>query len=139
MAIAYFYFHAELNHFLPRHQKQVKISHLFEEKASIKDMIESLGVPHPEVDSINVNGEYVNFSYIVSDGDTINVYPISFRSFIIPSVSVLPKPLSIIRFVLDIHLGKLATSLRLLGFDTLYRKGASTFGRNTQIASKPFR
>lgn len=26
-----------------------------------------------------------------------------------------------IRFVLDIHLGKLATSLRLLGFDTLYR------------------
>jgi hypothetical protein len=25
------------------------------------------------------------------------------------------------RFVLDIHLGKLATSLRLLGFDTLYR------------------
>lgn len=84
-------------------------------------MIESLGVPHPEVNFINVNGEYVNFSYIVSDGDTINVYPISSRSVIIPSVSVLPKPLSIIRFVLDIHLGKLATSLRLLGFDTLYR------------------
>jgi uncharacterized protein len=121
MAIAYFYFHAELNYFLPRHHKQVKISHFFEEKASIKDMIESLGVPHPEVDFINVNGEYVNFSYIVSDGDTINVYPISTRSLIIPSVSVLPKPLSIIRFVLDIHLGKLATSLRLLGFDTLYR------------------
>ncbi len=121
MAIAYFYFHAELNYFLPRHHKQVKISHFFEERASIKDMIESLGVPHPEVDFINVNGEYVNFSYIVSDGDTINVYPISTRSLIIPSVSVLPKPLSIIRFVLDIHLGKLATSLRLLGFDTLYR------------------
>ncbi|MHC5934251.1 Mut7-C RNAse domain-containing protein [Nostoc sp.] len=121
MAIAYFYFHAELNHFLPRHHKQVKISHFFEEKASIKDMIESLGVPHPEVDFIEVNGEYVNFSYIVSDGDTINVYPISARGNIIPSISVMPEPLSIIRFVLDIHLGKLATSLRLLGFDTLYR------------------
>ncbi|MEH2074946.1 MAG: Mut7-C RNAse domain-containing protein [Nostoc sp.] len=121
MAVAYFYFHAELNHFLPRHQKQVKISHFFEEKASIKDMIESLGVPHPEVDFINVNGEYVNFSYIVSDGDTINVYPISARSVIIPSISLLPTPLSIICFVLDIHLGKLAASLRLLGFDTLYR------------------
>ncbi|MBC1298045.1 twitching motility protein PilT, partial [Nostoc sp. UCD122] len=83
--------------------------------------IESLGVPHPEVDFINVNGKYVNFSYIVADGDAINVYPISARSVIIPSISVLPKPLSIIRFVLDIHLGKLATSLRLLGFDTLYR------------------
>lgn len=121
MAIAHFYFHGELNHFLPRHHKQVKISHFFEEKASIKDMIQSLGIPHPEVDFINVNGEYVNFSYIVSDEDTINVYPISARSTIIPSISVMPEPLSIIRFVLDIHLGKLATSLRLLGFDTLYR------------------
>lgn len=99
----------------------MRISHFFEERASIKDMIESLGVPHPEVDFINVNGEYVNFSYIVSDGDIINVYPISAKSTIIPSISVMPEPLSIIRFVLDIHLGKLATSLRLLGFDTLYR------------------
>lgn len=121
MAIAYFFFHGELNHFLPRHHKQVKISHFFEERASIKDIIESLGVPHPEVAFINVNGEYVNFSYIVSDEDTINVYPISARSTIIPSISVMPELLSIIRFVLDIHLGKLATSLRLLGFDTLYR------------------
>ena len=69
MAIAYFYFHAELNHFLPRHHIAGKISHFFEEKASIKDMIESFGVPHPEVDFINVNGEYVNFSYIVLDGE----------------------------------------------------------------------
>lgn len=99
----------------------MRISHFFEERASIKDMIESLGVPHPEVDFINVNGEYVNFSYIVSDGDIINVYPIYAKSTIIPSISVMPEPLSIIRFVLDIHLGKLATSLRLLGFDTLYR------------------
>ncbi|BBD66405.1 hypothetical protein NIES4072_63260 [Nostoc commune NIES-4072] len=121
MAIAYFFFHGELNHFLPRHHKQVKISHFFEERGSIKDMIESLGVPHPEVAFINVNGEYVNFSYIVSDGDTINVYPISVRTTIITNVLVMPEPLSIIRFVLDIHLGKLATSLRLLGFDTLYR------------------
>ncbi|MEH2323348.1 MAG: Mut7-C RNAse domain-containing protein [Nostoc sp.] len=121
MAIAHFYFHGELNYFLPRHHQQVKISHFFEERASIKDMIESLGVPHPEVDFINVNGNYVNFSYIVLDGDTINVYPISARSTIIPSVSVMPEALTIIRFVLDIHLGKLATSLRLLGFDTLYR------------------
>ncbi|MDZ8187320.1 MAG: Mut7-C RNAse domain-containing protein [Nostoc sp. ChiSLP02] len=121
MAIAYLYFHAELNHFLPRHQKQVRISHSFEERASIKDTIESLGVPHTEIDFIKVNDKYVDFSYIVMDEDIINVYPISSRSDITPSLSVSPKPLNIIRFVLDIHLGKLATSLRLLGFDTLYR------------------
>jgi hypothetical protein len=121
MAVTYFSFYAELNHFLPRHQKQIKIAHFFGERASIKDMIESLGVPHPEVDCIKVNGKYVNFSYIVQDRDIIDVYPISARDINTASVSLLPKPLSVIRFVLDIHLGKLATSLRLLGFDTLYR------------------
>lgn len=76
MAIANFCFHAELNFFLPLSKRQVEFSHLFEERVSIKDMIESLGVPHPEVDLISVNGEAVNFSYIVRDGDRIDVYPI---------------------------------------------------------------
>jgi uncharacterized protein with PIN domain len=121
MSIASFCFHAELNDFLPRNKRQSKIFHTFEERASIKDMIESLGVPHTEVDCIEVNGESVNFSYIVQDKDTINVYPISVAVGMTSTISVRPQPLTIIRFVLDIHLGKLATSLRLLGFDTLYR------------------
>jgi uncharacterized protein len=121
MAVAYFHFYAELNDFLPRVKRRVKITHYFGERASIKDMIESLGVPHPEVDCIKVNDNYVDFSYIVQNGDLINVYPISASSLTTPTVSVRPQPLSTIRFVVDIHLGKLATSLRLLGFDTLYR------------------
>ncbi|MBD2292905.1 Mut7-C ubiquitin/RNAse domain-containing protein [Anabaena sphaerica FACHB-251] len=119
MAVAYFCFNAELNYFLPKHQKQVKISHYFEERNSIKDTIESFGIPHTEVNSIEVNGEYVNFSYIIQDEDNINVYPIS-ASLNTSSISLRPKAPSVIRFVLDVHLGKLATSLRLLGFDTLY-------------------
>lgn len=121
MASACFRFYAELNDFLASQKKQVKIAHFFTEKASIKDMIESFGVPHPEVSCIEVNGKSVDFSYIVQDGDNIDVYPISATDIATPTISVRPKPLSIIRFVLDIHLGKLATSLRLLGFDTLYR------------------
>ncbi|MCX7595128.1 MAG: Mut7-C ubiquitin/RNAse domain-containing protein [Fischerella sp.] len=121
MAKATFHFHAELNDFLPLHKRQVKIEHFYAERASIKDMIEALGVPHPEVDYIEVNGEPVNFSYIVQDGDIINVYPISTMTDMPVLSLVRPKPLNIIRFVLDIHLGKLASSLRLLGFDTLYR------------------
>lgn len=121
MASACFRFYAELNDFLPLHKKQIKIAHNFAEKASIKDMIESFGVPHPEVDCIEVNGRFVDFSYIVQDGDIIDVYPISATDIVTSTISIRPEPLSIIRFVLDIHLGKLATSLRLLGFDTLYR------------------
>jgi uncharacterized protein with PIN domain/sulfur carrier protein ThiS len=121
MAKAVFRFSAELNDFLPRTQRQVSFSHFFKERASVKDMIESLGVPHTEVDCILVNGKTVTFSYIVTDGDRIEVYPISTSTEVNPLVSVRPQPPSILRFVLDVHLGKLASSLRLLGFDTLYR------------------
>lgn len=121
MAVAYFHFYGELNLFIPRHKRQTKITYPFAERASIKDMIESLGVPHTEVDCIEVNSESVNFGYIVQDGDNIKIYPISARNFIKPKIELRSKLLSGIRFVLDIHLGKLATSLRLLGFDTLYR------------------
>ena len=121
MAKADFHFYAELNDFLPPSKRQVSFAHFFQDRPSIKDMIESLGVPHPEVDLILVNGESVNFSYLVQDGDQISVYPISQSPEIVPRVSVRPQPLAIPRFVIDIHLGKLATSLRMLGFDTLYR------------------
>lgn len=121
MARATFQFYAELNDFLPRNKRRVKIEHFYGERASIKDMIEALGVPHPEVDCIEVNGESVDFTYIVQDGDRINVYPISTVASTACLSLVRPKPLKTICFVLDIHLGKLASSLRLLGFDTLYQ------------------
>ena len=122
MAKADFHFYAELNDFLPHKKRHVTITHVFEERASIKDTIESFGVPHPEVDYIEVNSKPVDFSYIVTDSDRIHVYPISAATENTSSVSLVrPQPLKFTRFVLDIHLGKLATSLRMLGFDTLYR------------------
>ena len=114
-------FYAELGDFLPTDRRQVPFAHALKERASIKDVIESLGVPHTEVDLILVNGESVDFSYHVQDGDRISVYPV-FESFdVTPLVRVRPEPLREPRFVLDTHLGKLAGYLRLLGFDTLYR------------------
>jgi uncharacterized protein len=121
MAKADIRFFAELNDFLPPKRRHQCFTHFFEERASIKDTIESLGVPHPEVNCIQVNGESVDFSYIVRDLDQINVYPISTSPDIPPTITVRPQPLGLARFVLDIHLGKLANSLRMLGFDTLYR------------------
>jgi uncharacterized protein len=121
MAVASFRFYAELNDFLSTQKREVSIEHSFTERASIKDMIEALGVPHPEVDCIEVNGIYVDFSYIVQNGDTISVYPISAKGSTVSNISTRPQLPTVIRFVLDIHLGKLATYLRLLGFDTLYR------------------
>jgi uncharacterized protein with PIN domain len=84
-------------------------------------MIESFGVPHPEVELILVNGESANFEYKVRDGDRVSVYPM-FESFdITPELRVRKEPLRETKFILDVHLGKLAAYLRMLGFDTLYR------------------
>ncbi len=76
MATAYFRFYEELNDFLPPGRRKVEFRHDFDRRASIKDMIESFGVPHPEIDLILVNGESVDFSHIVADGDRISVYPV---------------------------------------------------------------
>jgi len=118
--VAVFRFYEELNDFLPAQRKKTAFAHHFRNKASVKDMIESLGVPHTEIDLILVNGESVDFSYAVRDGDRLSVYPVFEAMDIAPLVRLRPMPLRQTRFVLDTHLGKLARRLRLLGFDTLY-------------------
>jgi uncharacterized protein len=121
MERAFFRFYAELNDFLIPCKRQVTFAHPFEGHASIKDMIEALGVPHPEIDLILVNGKSVDFSYRVRDVDQVSVYP-RFKSIGIASLThVRPQPLKEPRFILDVHLGKLTTYLRILGFDALYQ------------------
>ena len=118
---AFFRFYAELNDFLPPRRRNAVVLYAFKHRASIKDMIEALGVPHPEVDLILVDGASVDFDYVVQDEDRIGGYPPSVARDLAAPSYVRPEPLPQARFVLDTHLGKLAAYLRLLGFDTLYR------------------
>lgn len=118
---ASFRFYEELNDFLPQNRRKKRFVHNFIDRTSVKDMIESLGIPHTEVDLILVNGASVDFSYLVKDGDDISVYPV-FESLDITNTQHLrPKPLRNPKFVLDVHLGTLAKYMRMLGFDTLYK------------------
>lgn len=118
---AIFHFEGNLNDFLPRQQRGQPISHAFDWRASIKDMIESLGVPHPEIEALQVNGVPVNFEYTVQHGDVIHVYPI-LAAPLVPENRVLRPALAMPpRFILDQHLGRLAAYLRMLGLDTRYR------------------
>ena len=61
IAQACFHFHAELNDFLPARRKDLSFAYAFKHRASIKDMIEALGVPHTEVDLILASGTPVGF------------------------------------------------------------------------------
>ena len=118
-------FYAELQDFLTPERRSGAVIHTFRTPGSVKDVIESHGVPHTEVDLILVDGESVEFSYQVADGDRISVYPV-FEAFDVTSlVQVRPQPLRTVRFVLDGHLGKLARRLRLLGFDCQYANDPS--------------
>ena len=113
-------FYAELKDFLGVHHRWGRVSRTFDVPGSVKDMIEACGVPHTEVDLILANGESVDFSYQVGDGDRISVYPV-FEAFDISSiVRVRPQALRRVRFVLDGHLGRVARYLRLVGLDTAY-------------------
>lgn len=93
----------------------------FRGRQTIKHLVESLGVPHTEVGDLMLDGKHLDFSYIVADGDRILVFPAAAD---LDRLSGMCKnnELSIpARFILDNHLGKLTSSLRMLGFDADYR------------------
>ena len=70
------------------------------------------------IEALLVNGESVDFAHLVDDGDRISVYPV-FESIDITSLlRVRARPLRRLRFVLDVHLVRLAAYLRMLGFDS---------------------
>jgi uncharacterized protein with PIN domain len=125
MKQASFRFYAELNDFIQETQKRKQFHHRFRGRPGIKDVIEALGPPHTEVDLILVNDQPVGFDYGLQDGDRVAVYP-RFRSIEISFLcNVRPPDLGANRFVLDMHLGRLAAYLRMLGFDSLYWNEAS--------------
>jgi uncharacterized protein with PIN domain len=118
---ATFRFYEELNDFLPEEKRKRDVVYTFSGKPSIKDAIEAQGIPHTEVDLITANGVSVGFDYSLKNGDRIAVYPMFEGLDISPIVKLREKPLREPKFVLDVHLGKLARLMRLLGLDTLYR------------------
>jgi len=113
-------FYEELNDFLPRVRRKTRFQRELPHPTSVKDLIESCGVPHTEVDLILVNGSSVDFRCRVSDGDDISVYPV-FESFDVSGVVRLQqRPLRRLQFVADGNLGRLARKMRLLGFDVAF-------------------
>lgn len=115
-------FYEELNDFLPRARRKTSFRHAFKGTPSVKDVVESLGVPHTEIDVILVDGESVGFRRRLHGGERVAVYP-TFERFDVTSLTKLrPEPLREPKFIADVHLGKLARYLRLLGFDTVYER-----------------
>jgi uncharacterized protein len=113
MSMAYFLFLGRLKDFLPHRQWEQSVVVEFRGRQSIKHLAESLGVPHPEMGQVEINGQEGSLNTITQDGDQIQIHAI-------PD-GYPGEP----RFLLDNHLGRLAAYLRMLGFDCLYRNDYS--------------
>ncbi len=111
---AVFRFFDELNDFLSPSQRGSPDDIAFNERQSVKHLFESLGVPHTEVGQVLVSGQPAEFSYLARDGDQIDLHPFT------PAQRGSWLRQDCAGFLLDVHLGKLARRMRLLGLDTAY-------------------
>ena len=110
MVTATFLFDAALDPFLPREQRGLVFDVPCARAATVKHMIEALGVPHTEVGDITVDGAPAPLDALLEDGDSV----------VVPAVAPVVLSRAEARFVADAHLGGLARLLRMAGFDTLY-------------------
>ncbi len=113
-------FYGPLNDFLPRALRHRVLLRKLRGRVSVKDLVESVGPPHPEISLLLVDGLSVPFSHLVLPGSTISAYPHCYSLDLRELSLVLPEPLAPVRFVVDGHLARLAGFLRALGYDTAY-------------------
>ncbi|WP_347160013.1 Mut7-C RNAse domain-containing protein [Pontibacter chitinilyticus] len=130
-----FLFYSTLNDFLPKAKREVWIRYAFREVPAVKDAIEALGVPHPEVEVILLNGAPVPLLHPLHPHDRVAVYPRAAAYTWPAGYAAAPALPTHPAFVLDVHLGKLARALRMLGFDTCYENNYSDHAI-AQLAAK---
>jgi len=118
---AEFRFYEELNDFLPVERRKVSFMQSFHGSPAVRDVIQAIGVPHSAIDLVLVDGRPVDFAHQLKGGERVAVYPMFERLDISPLARLRPGPLRRTRFILDVHLGKLARDLRMLGFDCAWR------------------
>ena len=111
--LVYFRFHGELATFIAPARRGRVFEVRCATDASIKHVIEALGVPHTEVGTLQVDGRPARLDGRLRPGERVEVHPHS-------ALRQAPCPSTPARFIADAHLGGLARLLRLAGFDTLY-------------------
>ena len=111
MKVARFDIEDKLRWLLLYDKRRDNFEYPFNGPQSVKHLIESIGIPHTEIGEMKAGGESIGLDYLVQDGDRIEV------RVVLPVGEGSAEP----HFVLDGHLGRLASRLRMLGMDSLYR------------------
>ena len=117
-----FAFTGSLNDFLRRAFRDKAFGYAVPVTSTAKDGLEGVGVPHVEVAALRVNGAWAPFAQPLRAGDRLEVYPRWEHPSLPPGYALHPPLPPLTPFILDVHLGKLARLLRMLGFDCLYER-----------------
>jgi uncharacterized protein with PIN domain len=107
MRVARVRVHGALGDFLAPERREVEFEAAFELPVGLRDLIQSSGVPHVEVGRVLVGGDPAGWERVVGDGERVEAFP----------RYPLAEPPGVPRFLLDVHLGRLARYLRLGGID----------------------
>jgi uncharacterized protein with PIN domain len=106
--------HPDLRFFLPaRHRATGEILLAPDGCSTVGHVVESLGVPLPEVGELRAGGVRIGPGRRLEPGDVVEAGPVA-----------RPQRLAEERFLLDVHLGALARRMRLVGLDTAYHRDA---------------
>ena len=109
----------------PQFRGLSRIEYQLARQASVKDIIEACGVPHTEIGRLTVAGREIPFSWPGANSDTLDVYPLRAPVDVASPTLLRPEVLATIAFAVDMNVGKLATLLRMAGFDTFYSNDIS--------------
>ena len=136
---SFFNFHGCLNDFLTAEDRGHALEYRVESTPAIKDAIEAMGVPHPEIGLIIAEGEVLSFSYPLKGEEEVHIYP---HHEAPEALKHLVAPLLPVRegeapaFIVDVHLGRLARYLRVAGIDTIYENEDMGDEKIAHIASR---
>lgn len=101
--------HGRLTRFIAPARRGIAFEITFDGRPAVKDPIEAVGVPHAEIGSLVIDGMRSALTRRIDGGESIDVHPVARQDAGTPP-----------RFLLDVHLGRLAGDLRLAGIDTAY-------------------
>jgi uncharacterized protein len=123
----------ELNDHLPPEIRKQRYTCTLPDFSTVEDLLSQQHIPNSEVELAQLNGNSVDVSRILEDGDFLSLYPVFESLNVKPLVRVRRNTLRETRFVADSELAVLSFWLRLLGFD-VRRTGAWMPGEIVAIA-----
>ena len=113
-------FDSVLDFFLAEPHQGRNLAYPLTRSASVKDIIESLGVPHTEVGRICFNNREIDFAFVPDMPGNLHVHSIDPPFDVLTPSLLRPEPLDRIWFIADVNVLKLGRLLILLGFDVAF-------------------